>query len=68
MKVTVNFVISPDGKIAVDVVGAQGKVCMTEILEEIEALLGTSTHTKFKPEYELDHEVVEIMRDQGVQL
>jgi len=68
MKVQVNFMISPDGKVAVDVVGAKGKVCMTEVLEEIEALLGASTHTKFKPEYELDLEVIEALRDQGVQL
>lgn len=68
MKVTVNFVISPEGKVAVDVVGAQGKVCMTEVLEEMEALLGPADHTKFKPEYELDVEVIEALRDQGVRL
>ena len=68
MKVTVNFVISPDGKIAVDVIGAKGKACMTQILEEIEALIGPASDTRLKPEYELDHEVIEILRDQGVQL
>jgi hypothetical protein len=68
MKVTVNFVISPKGEVAVDVIGAKGPVCMTEILEEMEALLGPSTDTKFKPEYELDLEVVEILRDQEIKL
>jgi len=68
MRIQINFMISPEGKVAVDVVGAKGKVCMTEVLEEIEALLGAADHTKFKPEYELDVEVIEALRDQGVQI
>lgn len=68
MKVTVNFVITKDGRVAVDVVGGQGKICVTEILGPIEELLGKATTTKLKPEYELDQEVIQIMRDQGVQL
>ena len=68
MKVTVNFVIGPRGEVIADVVGAQGKVCMTEIMEQIEELLGQASYTKKKPEYELDLEIVQVLRDQGVQL
>jgi len=68
MKVTVNFVISPKGEVLADVVGAQGRICMTEILEQIEELLGQASYTKKKPEYELDLEIVQVLRDQGVQL
>lgn len=67
-QVQVNIVITPDGQVAVDVVGGKGKSCITEILGPIEELLGEATDTKLKPEYEIDHVVVQIMRDQGLQL
>ena len=67
-QVQVNFVIRADGQVAADVVGAKGKVCVTDILGPMEELLGLANYTKYKPEYEFDQEVVQIMRDQGVQL
>ena len=67
-QVQVNFVITADGQVAIDVIGGKGKGCITEILGPIEELLGEATHTKTKPEYEIDHVVVQLMRDQGLQL
>lgn len=67
-EVQVNFVIAPDGQVAIDVIGGKGKGCITEILGPMEELLGQASTTKLKPEYEFDQEVVQIMRDQGVQL
>ena len=68
MKMQINVVITKEGQVVADVVGGQGKLCITEILGPIEELLGKATTTKLKPEYEFDQEVVQIMRDQGVQL
>jgi len=66
MKVTINFVIK-DGQVMADVVGAKGKVC-AHLLAELEAYLGEAGTTEFKPEYELDEEVLEILRDQEAKL
>ena len=68
MKMQINFVIRPDGQVVADVVGGKGPVCITEILGPLEELLGEAATTELKPEYAIDEEVVQILREQGVQL
>lgn len=67
MKIVVEITISPQGQMTVDVKGAKGPVCM-DVLEQLEALVGEASQTQRKPEYELDVEVLEALRDQGVRL
>lgn len=64
MKVNVTFMIGPNGEVVADVVGGQGKVCITEILGPLEELLGTASYTKHKPEYALDREVIRLLKGQ----
>lgn len=67
MKMTIDILITPDGQIKADVVdGHQGKACITKLLAGLQELLGEPGTTKLKPEYQLDMEVINILRQQEV--
>lgn len=66
MKMTVDIFISPDGKVTADVIDGQGKACISQVLAELEAMLGEATTTKLKPEFQWDTEAIQLLREQGV--
>ena len=62
MKMTITFTIGPDGQGKADVEGGRGPVCVTEVLEPLERLLGKAGRTNYKPEYELDHDAIRLIQ------
>lgn len=50
--VEITFTIDEQtGELSADVSGAEGTVCLDELLGELEELLGSANATRLKPEY-----------------